>query len=117
VNHIKDTLGTGSVDACVEAILLFMRIPNLGMVKAAFCAQMFGFDVACIDSHNIKRLGLPASAVKTPPAKMKPATARKKVAAYVSLTQATGGSAGVSMSLAIAPTSASLRLTRCQSIM
>jgi len=92
VNHIKDTLGTDSIDACVEAILLFMKIPNLGMVKAAFCAQMLGFDVACIDSHNIKRLGLPASAVKTPPAKMKPATVRKKVAAYVALTQDTGGS-------------------------
>lgn len=90
VNHIKDTLGTESVEACVEVVMLFMAVPNLGMVKAAFVAQMFGFNVACIDSHNIKRLGLKPSAVQTPPAKMKEASKRKKVSAYVAMTQLEG---------------------------
>ena len=90
VNHIKDTLGTQSVEACVEAIMLFITVPNLGMVKAAFVAQMFGFNVACIDSHNIKRLGLKPSAVQTPPAKMKEASKRKKVTAYVEMCQLEG---------------------------
>ncbi len=90
VNHIKDTLGTESIEACVEVIMLFMRVPNLGMVKAAFVAQMFGFNVACIDSHNIKRLGLKPSAVQTPPAKMKEASKRKKVTKYVEMCQIEG---------------------------
>ena len=60
VNHIKETLGTRSQDAAVAAIELFLPIPNLGMVKAAFVAQQLGFNVACIDSHNLVRLGLEA---------------------------------------------------------
>jgi len=90
INHIKDTQGTQSVEACVEAIMLFMDVPNLGMVKASFVAQMFGFNVACIDAHNIKRLGLKPSAVQTPPAKMKEASKRKKVTAYVEMCQIEG---------------------------
>ena len=90
VNHIKDTLGTDSVEACVAAILLFIDIPNLGMVKASFVAQMFGFNVACIDSHNIKRLGIKPSSVQTPPAKMTDASKRKKVTAYVEMCQLEG---------------------------
>jgi hypothetical protein len=60
------------------------------MVKAAFLAQCLGFNVACIDSHNIKRLGISPNLVKTPPSGMKPATVRKKVEQYVELTQQEG---------------------------
>jgi hypothetical protein len=67
-----------------------MDVPNLGMVKAAFLAQCLGFNVACIDSHNIKRLGISPNLVKSPPAAMKPATVRKKVEQYVELTQIEG---------------------------
>lgn len=88
INHIKENLGTQSVDACVAAIELFLDVPNLGMVKAAFVAQCLGFNVACIDSHNLKRLGLNPNAVKL--GKVKPATRRTKIAAYVAMTQQKG---------------------------
>ena len=88
--HIADTKGFQSLDACSDVVQLFMAVPNMGMVKAGFFAQCLGFNVACIDSHNITRLGIPASLVKTPPAGMKPATVCKKVEAYVALTQVKG---------------------------
>ena len=87
---IADKKGYNSVEACADVVELFMQVPNLGMVKASFLAQCLGFNVACIDSHNIKRLGLNPNVVKTPPASMKPATVRKKVEAYVVLTQEKG---------------------------
>jgi len=88
--HIADTKGYDSVEACADVVQLFMKVPNMGMVKAGFFAQCLGFNVACIDSHNITRLGLNPNLVKSPPAGMKPATVRKKVEAYVELTQAEG---------------------------
>ena len=87
---IADKKGYNSVEACADVVQLFMQVPNLGMVKASFLAQCLGFNVACIDSHNIKRLGLNPNVVKTPPASMKPVTVRKKVEAYVVLTQEKG---------------------------
>ena len=89
VNHIKDTLGTQSVEACVEAIMLFITVPNLGMVKASFVMQMLGFDVACIDSHNLTRLGMSPNAVKVG-AKLKTETKYKKVCEYIVMTQTKG---------------------------
>ena len=77
-------------DVITEGIMLLMKVPNLGMVKASFVMQMLGFNVACIDSHNIKRLGLKPSAVQTPPAKMKEASKRKKVTTYVEMCQIEG---------------------------
>tara|TARA_B110000285_G_scaffold139944_1_gene156649 strand:+ start:1147 stop:1857 length:711 start_codon:yes stop_codon:yes gene_type:complete len=90
MNHIKDTMGLDSVEACVEVVRLFMNVPNLGMVKASFVAQMFGFNVSCIDSHNIKRLGLKPSVVQTPPSKMSEGGKLKKVTAYVEMCQLEG---------------------------
>ena len=81
--------GRETVDQCADAIQLFMKVPNLGMVKAAFVAQCLGFNVACIDSHNLKRLGMKPGAVKISP-KLKPATARTKIAEYVQMTQVEG---------------------------
>lgn len=88
INHIKETLGTDSVEACVAAIELFLPVPNLGMVKAAFVAQCLGFNVACIDSHNLKRLGMSENQVKL--GKVKPETRRKKITEYVAMTQQEG---------------------------
>ena len=67
-----------------EAVLLFMQVPGLGMVKASFVCQMLGFNVACLDSHNLQRLGLSVSAVKVD-AKAKVAAKRIKVIEYVKL--------------------------------
>ena len=90
VYQIADKHGYESIEACADVIQLFMAVPNLGMVKAAFLAQCLGFNVACIDSHNIKRLGISPNLVKSPPSGMKPATVRKKVEQYVELTQIEG---------------------------
>ena len=38
--HIVDTKGYDSVEACADVIQLFMAVPNLGMVKAAFPSSM-----------------------------------------------------------------------------
>jgi hypothetical protein len=88
INHIKQSMGTDSVEACVAAIELFLAVPNLGMVKAAFAAQCLGFNVACIDSHNLKRLGMNENQVKL--GKVKPETRTKKITAYVEMTQEQG---------------------------
>ena len=88
IKHIQENMGLDSVEACTAAIELFLDVPNLGMVKAAFVAQMFGFNVACIDSHNLKRLGMSDNQVKL--GKVKPATRTKKISAYLELTQQQG---------------------------
>ena len=81
---IAETHGYASTEGCVAAIELFITIPNLGLVKAAFVAQCLGFDVACLDSHNLARFGIPVSQVKDNP-KAKIETRRKKWASYVQL--------------------------------
>ena len=75
----------------IGAIDVLTNVPNLGIVKAAFVAQLVGLDVACIDSHNCDRLGLSRSALKFSK-KVKPELKRKKIADYVKFTQDTGGS-------------------------
>ena len=87
---IADAKGYNSVEACADVVELFMQVPNLGMVKASFLAQCLGFNVACIDGHNVKRLGINPNLVKTPPKAMKPETARRKVEEYIVLTQREG---------------------------
>lgn len=86
--HIRQR-GTEDVDAIADGIMLLMKVPNLGMVKASFVMQMLGFNVACIDSHNLTRLGLAASAVKVGD-KLKTETKYKKVREYVIMTQLEG---------------------------
>lgn len=69
----------------------FMRVPGLGMVKAAFVAQCLGAGTACLDQHNVQRLGLPPTRFKTP-AKMTDRLRRAKVTEYVEFCDETGGS-------------------------
>jgi hypothetical protein len=84
--HIADQHGYDSIEGITEAILLFMNVPNLGMVKASFVCQMLGFNVSCLDSHNLKRLGMNANFTKVP-ATMSDAGKRKKIAKYIELCQ------------------------------
>lgn len=73
-----------------RALLVLINIPSLGIVKAGFVAQCLGFEVACIDSHNCDRLGLPRTALRLPKkasAKLK----RKRVTDYIKLCADTGG--------------------------
>jgi len=73
----------------VGAVELLTVIPCLGMVKAGFVAQCLGFNVACLDSHNLTRLGWAASATKLDK-KTKPEVRRKKIANYVTFCQEKG---------------------------
>ena len=45
-----------NIDTVCKAVRLFMEVPGLGAVKASFVCQMLGFNVSCIDSHNLNRL-------------------------------------------------------------
>jgi hypothetical protein len=88
LHHLKEK-GPSNPEVIAEATLLLMQVPNLGMVKASFVLQCLGFNTACIDSHNLKRLGLKPSAVKVSP-KLSPEKKRAKVLAYVELCQKQG---------------------------
>jgi hypothetical protein len=79
--EIGDTIG---------AVDVLSNIPGLGIVKASFVAQICGLEVACLDGHNLKRLGLSESAFKLAKS-VKPDTKRKKIAAYVKACADTGG--------------------------
>lgn len=48
-----------------QAIITLLRVPGLGIVKAAFVAQLMGFDVACLDARNIAREGRNPRAYET----------------------------------------------------
>jgi len=74
-----------------QAVDLLMQIPGVGMVKAGFIAQMCGFEVACLDRHNIRALGMSEDALRINK-KLKQETRLKKIQDYVSLCRASGGS-------------------------
>lgn len=54
---------------CEHAIIALLDIPGMGIVKAAFVAQLMGFGVACLDSRNVKREGRNPRAYETRGAK------------------------------------------------
>ena len=80
---------TEHVDTVSEAVRLLYEIPGLGCVKASFVCQMLGFNVACIDSHNLERLGMKLKDV-TIPKSLTEKTKMKKIKNYVHLTQKQG---------------------------
>ena len=76
-------------DDVIGAVELLTTVPSLGMVKAGFVAQCLGFDVACIDSHNLDRLGMPRTALRLAKG-IKPELRRRKIADYVAMCQTKG---------------------------
>ena len=82
-------LGLNDVDNIAKALHYVYQTPNLGMVKAAFLLQLLGFNVACLDSHNLKRLGWKQSQVSITKG-LKYETKIKKIKAYISTTQQKG---------------------------
>ncbi len=64
------------------AIDVLTNVPGLGIVKAAFVAQICGLEAACLDGHNLKRLGLEESAFKLAKS-VRPATRKAKISAYL----------------------------------
>jgi hypothetical protein len=78
-----------NIDTVCKAVKLFNQIPGLGMVKSAFVCQMLGFNVACLDVHNLNRLGLASKDVNLPKS-LTDKTKMKKIEKYVHLTQREG---------------------------
>ena len=89
INAIAQRYGTDTIDGAQEAVDLFVSIPSIGMVKAGFIAQMCGFEVACLDRHNIRMLGLPETALLLNK-KVKPELRRSKIRKYVKLCRRKG---------------------------
>ena len=80
--------GEGLTDA--ERLLLITTCPGLGLPKAGFVLQLCTGKTGCLDSHNIKRFGLKASAFSISGASQ--ATRLKKAQKYVETCQRHGGS-------------------------
>lgn len=76
--------GLDDASAIADAVQLFMQIPGLGLVKASFVAQMLGFNVACLDTHNLARHGIGSNRVKIS-AKLSAELKRKRVLDYIQL--------------------------------
>jgi hypothetical protein len=89
INAIAQQYGKDTIDGAQEAVDLFVAIPSIGMVKAGFIAQMCGFEVACLDRHNIRMLGLPETALLLNK-KVKPELRRSKIRSYVKLCRRKG---------------------------
>lgn len=64
-------------------ILRLQRLHGLGIVKAAFVAQLMGCDVACIDSRNADREGRPRRAWDYHKTRITPAGLGRKVDRYL----------------------------------
>jgi hypothetical protein len=86
-HHVELWNTVRSAESVREAILALLHVPGLGIVKSAFICQLAGFNVACLDSRNNKRLGLNADRYRTRGGKSKQGKAvAKKVDAYIAET-------------------------------
>jgi hypothetical protein len=75
----------------VGAVDVLSNIPGLGVVKASFVAQICGLEASCLDTHNLKRLGLAETAFKLAKS-VKHETKLSKIRAYLALCVKSGGS-------------------------
>jgi hypothetical protein len=80
---------TGDLDSL---ILRYLDVPSLGLAKASFAAQMTMADGACLDVHNLRRLGLGPSAMRLSK-KLKPDSIARKVQEYNEAWRKVGDSA------------------------
>ena len=89
INAIAELHGKDTIDGAQEAVDLFVSIPSIGMVKAGFIAQMCGFNVACLDRHNVRMLGMSETALRVSKT-IKPELRLKKIRSYIELCQVSG---------------------------
>jgi hypothetical protein len=87
--HAAVVTAVQSGDA-ITAVDVLSTIPGLGIVKAAFVAQICGLEASCLDTHNLRRLGLAESAFRLAKS-VKPETKLSKIRAYLDLCVSTGG--------------------------
>ena len=91
----KHVLHAAIVKACevndaVGAVDVLSNIPGLGIVKAAFVAQICGLEASCLDTHNLCRLGLGEATFKLAKT-VKHETKLGKIKHYLDLCLQTGG--------------------------
>lgn len=73
-------------------ILTLLECPNLGIVKASFFAQMTVANGACLDMHNLQRLGLSETAFRFPKG-LKLDSVHKRIRSYNTVWRNEGDSA------------------------
>lgn len=81
--------GTMNLDSL---ILEYLAVPGLGIVKASFLAQMTVGDGACLDTLNLRTLGLSETAFRLSKA-LTVATVRKRITTYNAVWRSVGDSA------------------------
>lgn len=91
----KHVLHAAIVKACqvndtIGAVDVLSNIPGLGIVKASFVAQICGLEASCLDTHNLRRLGLGEAAFKLAKT-VKHETKLGKIKHYLELCLQTGG--------------------------
>lgn len=74
----------------IGAVDVLSNIPGLGIVKASFVAQIVGLEASCLDTHNLKRLGLGEATFKLAKS-VKHETKLGKIAKYLAICSETGG--------------------------
>jgi len=72
----------------IEALDVTTELPSFGLPKASFLLQCLGYDTACLDVHNLRRLGLTPNVTKL--GKVKKETKEKKMNFYLDLVQQKG---------------------------
>jgi hypothetical protein len=88
VNTIKHRYGIGLAGS-YRAVNHFIQIPSIGIVKAGFIAQMCGFNVACLDRHNVREFGLDEKLLSLSKS-LKPELKLKRCKEYTKLCQKKG---------------------------
>jgi hypothetical protein len=76
------------------AIYTMMSFPGFGMVKGSFFLQCIGYQVGCLDSHNIKRFGLDEKTLKVS-ANLSVDKKMEKVYGYIDTCDRLGGAEGL----------------------
>lgn len=71
-----------------EALSEVSRVFGLGLPKASFLMQCVGWETACLDVHNLKRMSIPIGLTKI--GKVGEDTRKKKIDRYVEIVQSEG---------------------------
>jgi hypothetical protein len=82
----KDDLYDAAVkagDDTAGLMMVFLRVPGLGLPKAGFACQLWNGSVGCIDVHNLRNYDITEKDLVVDK-KAKPATIRGKVDRYIS---------------------------------
>lgn len=86
--NIKSKYGVGLAGS-YRAVNHLTQIPSIGLVKAGFIAQMCGFNVACLDRHNVREFDLDQKVLSLSKG-IKPELRLKKCKTYTRLCQKKG---------------------------